>query len=203
MFAGNADLLLNEPEDLKKRFICEYHFKDENLLSKKLVCGAIPIPWENQINSKNNTQTYSANLSQAASTSQPTEVYDSCDSSCVDTDFIQRVTNFSTPTKKQADTPQKAKLKRQLFKTEAKLRKCRTTLKNLNSAKITSARELHHLPHFVRALVTMQLYHRNRTPWLPAEKAAALSLYYKSPGTYKFLRRKGFILPAPSTLSVA
>ncbi|CAI6359519.1 unnamed protein product [Macrosiphum euphorbiae] len=36
-----------------------------------------------------------------------------------------------------------------------------------------------------KALVTMQVLHKNRKPWTRAEKNVSLSLYYKSPSTYK------------------
>ena len=35
-----------------------------------------------------------------------------------------------------------------------------------------------------KALVTMQVLHKNRKPWTRAEKNLSMSLYYKSPSTY-------------------
>lgn len=50
-----------------------------------------------------------------------------------------------------------------------------------------------------RALVTMQLKSKTR-PWTTEEKNLALSLYYKSPSAYNFLRLQKVNLPAPSTI---
>jgi len=42
-----------------------------------------------------------------------------------------------------------------------------------------------------KALISMQLLHKRRKPWSKIEKNIALSLYYKSPSTYKFMRKNG------------
>lgn len=41
-----------------------------------------------------------------------------------------------------------------------------------------------------RALISMQLVHKKRKPWSIYEKKVSLSLYYKSPSTYKYMRKK-------------
>lgn len=41
----------------------------------------------------------------------------------------------------------------------------------------------------------MQLIHQNKAKWNDEEKNMSLSLYYKSPSAYKFLRDRGFKLP--------
>lgn len=51
-----------------------------------------------------------------------------------------------------------------------------------------------------KALMSMQLLHKNRKSWSASEKKIALSLYYKSPSTYKYMRSNGIILPAESTV---
>lgn len=51
-----------------------------------------------------------------------------------------------------------------------------------------------------KALITMQLLHKKRKPWSINEKKVALSLYYKSPSTYKFMRKNGIVLPGESTV---
>lgn len=51
-----------------------------------------------------------------------------------------------------------------------------------------------------KALVTMQILHKRNAAWNRDEKDFAISLYYKSPATYKFLRRKNIVLPAVSTI---
>lgn len=51
-----------------------------------------------------------------------------------------------------------------------------------------------------KALMTMQMLHKNRKPWTKAEKKFALSIYYKSPSTYKYMRKQGIVLPGESTV---
>lgn len=51
-----------------------------------------------------------------------------------------------------------------------------------------------------RALMTMQMLHKNRKPWTKTEKKLALSIYYKSPSTYKYMRKQGVVLPGESTV---
>lgn len=51
-----------------------------------------------------------------------------------------------------------------------------------------------------KALISMQLIHKKRKPWSINEKKVALSLYYKSPSTYKYMRKNGIVLPGESTV---
>lgn len=51
-----------------------------------------------------------------------------------------------------------------------------------------------------KSLVTMQLLHKKRKPWLQNEKILAISIFYKSPTAYKFMRKNNIILPGVSTL---
>lgn len=51
-----------------------------------------------------------------------------------------------------------------------------------------------------KALTMMQVLHKKRKPWSPQEKKIALSLYYKSPSTYNYMRKSGIILPGKSTV---
>ncbi|KAL4083018.1 hypothetical protein QTP88_028348 [Uroleucon formosanum] len=44
------------------------------------------------------------------------------------------------------------------------------------------------------------MLHKNRKPWTKAEKKFALSIYYKSPSTYKYMRKQGIVLPGESTV---
>ncbi|XP_025192284.1 uncharacterized protein LOC112592447 [Melanaphis sacchari] len=46
----------------------------------------------------------------------------------------------------------------------------------------------------------MQMLHNNRKPWTKTEKKLALSIYYKSPSTYKYMRKQGVVLPGESTV---
>lgn len=51
-----------------------------------------------------------------------------------------------------------------------------------------------------RALISMQLVHKERKSWSIDEKKVSLSLYYKSPSTYKYMRKNGIVLPGESTV---
>lgn len=52
----------------------------------------------------------------------------------------------------------------------------------------------------VQTFLKMQIFHQKRTEWTKKEKQLSLSIYYKSPTCYRFLRNIGFILPCLSTL---
>lgn len=114
-------------------------------------------------------------------------------------DITADIINCNTSPKKPIipcpETPRKKALKKQLQLTERKLQRAK--------AKVFSSapRSLKELPTFSKALTTMQLYHKKRSPWLPMEKITSLSIYYKSPAAYNFLRSKQVTLPAPSTLA--
>jgi len=50
-----------------------------------------------------------------------------------------------------------------------------------------------------RAIVTMQ-FRNKRRQWTTEEKNLALTMFYKSPATYNFLRLQNLNLPGPSTV---
>lgn len=51
-----------------------------------------------------------------------------------------------------------------------------------------------------KALITMQMLHKKRKSWSKPEKRLSLSLFYKSPSTYKYIRKSGIVLPSESTM---
>jgi hypothetical protein len=51
-----------------------------------------------------------------------------------------------------------------------------------------------------KILTGMQILHKKRRPWSKAEKQLALTLYYKSLSSYKYMRKNGIILPGESTV---
>ncbi|KAK5643590.1 hypothetical protein RI129_007435 [Pyrocoelia pectoralis] len=54
----------------------------------------------------------------------------------------------------------------------------------------------------VKTFVLMQIVHKRGTEWTQSEKDLALSIYMKSPTTYRFLFKSlGFALPSPKTIS--
>ncbi|KAL4121023.1 hypothetical protein QTP88_013608 [Uroleucon formosanum] len=128
--------------------------------------------------------------------------------------IIKDLIHMPTPNSKRLiyadedDTPRKKKLKLKIDQQKIKLRnknvqvcklkkrvtrfKTRNTLRSLMySHRFTSKN--------ARAIVTMQL-RNERIPWTLEEKNLALTLFYKSPTAYNFLRLQNINLPAPSTI---
>lgn len=98
------------------------------------------------------------------------------------------------------DSPKTKNLKRKL----ADMSEAYSTIKKeMKRQKLItpSLRDVNTLPTFPKALVRMQLSHKKRSRWLTDEKVTALSIFYKSPSTYRFMRAKGMMLPSTSTLS--
>jgi hypothetical protein len=53
----------------------------------------------------------------------------------------------------------------------------------------------------LKTFVTMQCFHTHKTPWTRKQKQLALSIFYKSPSAYKFLRNNlKFILPSEKAI---
>ncbi|CAI6347674.1 unnamed protein product [Macrosiphum euphorbiae] len=46
----------------------------------------------------------------------------------------------------------------------------------------------------------MQLLHNKKKPWTQAEKNVATSIYFKSPSTYRFMRRNKIVLPGVTSI---
>jgi hypothetical protein len=76
--------------------------------------------------------------------------------------------------------------------------------KNKNKIKKREAKEFFENAKFYsknsELFVKMQLLHSKRKPWSTAEKNFALSLYYKSPSTYRYMRKNNLVLPGESTI---
>lgn len=56
------------------------------------------------------------------------------------------------------------------------------------------------LSRIAQVFVLMQFKRKKRSSWSQQEQRFAISFFYKSPAAYSFLRQKGIILPAPSTI---
>ncbi|KAK9728642.1 THAP domain [Popillia japonica] len=193
--SGNVDLFNLSEDQLKRRFICELHFKKEDFLTSKLTKGAVPIPYSQQCNI---TRKYShtditepqPSTSRNILTNQemvyltpPKKHPQTLDDD--ENNVLADITNMPSPVKKRKYTVDEATLKR-----------------NLKNKEILSIpRNINSLPALPRALTRMQLHHKRRALWLPDEKSTALSIFYKSPSTYKYLRSKGVVLPSPSTIT--
>lgn len=106
---------------------------------------------------------------------------------------------------KVEETPTKIKLKRKLGVLYKKHRSQSSLLSQFKSVKQKSVssltpRDFKTLSPFSQALVRMQLFHKARTPFLKDEKKVAISMYYKSPGLYHFMRKNKVILPSVSSV---
>ncbi|KAL4091160.1 hypothetical protein QTP88_025897 [Uroleucon formosanum] len=77
-------------------------------------------------------------------------------------------------------------------------------LKNKNSIKKVDATKFFEYAKFYsknsEIFVKMQMLHKKREPWSTAEKNFALSLYYKSPSTYRYMVKNGIVLAGESTV---
>lgn len=112
-----------------------------------------------------------------------------------------------------SDTPTKRKLRDSLGKVKEDLKKKRvqitrfkksaaslkTRLSNFNVNNLLQSTKFIS-PH-AKALVRMQLLHRNKSKWLKDERDFCLGLYFKSPATFKMLRKQ-IILPSVSTIKL-
>lgn len=106
--------------------------------------------------------------------------------------------------KKNLILQEKLKNVRKQLKRERVIIKHLKTQKNESKIKKIDIKEFFNQSKFPsinsKALLTMQMLHKNRRPWSKAEKKIALSIYYKSPSTYKYMRRHGIVLPGESTV---
>uniref|UniRef100_A0A2S2P4P3 Transposable element P transposase n=1 Tax=Schizaphis graminum TaxID=13262 RepID=A0A2S2P4P3_SCHGA len=106
------------------------------------------------------------------------------------------------------ETPRKKKLnkiiqqqKKLLHNKSTHISKLKTNINKFkNQNTLNNLINTHKFPsHNSRAIVTMQLRNKRR-PWTIQEKNLALSLFYKSPTSYNFLRLQRVNLPSPSTV---
>lgn len=101
-------------------------------------------------------------------------------------------------------------LQKKLQKMKKSLKEKQNIIKSLkrlntnNKTKKTSVHQFFQRTKFPsvnsKALISMQLVHKKRKPWSIDEKKVALSLYYKSSSTFKYMRRNGIVLPGESTV---
>lgn len=118
-----------------------------------------------------------------------------------------------TPKRKQNynmnnDTPRKKKLKQKIFTQQHQMQNKKKQISKLKN-RINNLKNRNHLNNLIsshkfrsnhsRAIVTMQLRNKRRQ-WTIEEKNLALTMFYKSPATYNFLRLQNLNLPGPSTV---
>lgn len=200
-------------DKLGHQFLCHFHFEPKYFLATKLAAGAVPIPYKDAFAGKE-IVTYSPthNIS-IPSTSSATEIRFLTPEKVTEAAHVSTPTNLSKDgsyaeaiidmpeqekSERDRDTPRKTQLKRKLFATQRQLHNVQSSLKR--KLFLTAPRSANQLTPFNRFFINMQLYHTVRSAWTLQEKNVALSFYYKSVSTYKFMRSKGCILPGPSTI---
>lgn len=197
-------------DQLKTKYLCLDHFDKKYILQKKLAASAVPLvhQYETSIEPDSSRRMYDQQPQEEDELLLPAsqEVRfltpmkrdrEEPSTSQIISEALETASTLALPEKFQ-DTPRKIDLKRRLFSTSHELQKTKTILKQ--KTHFSAPRSTKHLSAFNKTFVNMQLYHKTKRVCLPEEKKIALSLYYKSPTTYKFLRSKGCILPAPSTI---
>ncbi|CAI6354617.1 unnamed protein product [Macrosiphum euphorbiae] len=126
--------------------------------------------------------------------------------------WVSALIDFPSPMPKmrRIKSPKKSALQQELIGIRKLLKRKRSIIsalkqKKTNKKQKSNVNDLFKTFNFPsknsRSLVSMQLLHKNRKPWSANEKKVALSLYYKSPSTYKYMRRTGIVLPAMSTVT--
>lgn len=119
--------------------------------------------------------------------------------------FHETFLNMPSPTLSD-ETPRQQQLKYKLMKLKLELKKRRDQnyrlnkkLKSLSKWSVVEELLKNH-NKFAKNFVKMQLFHKKRSNWNLSEKEIALSIFYKSPSCYKFLRSKGIVLPGITTI---
>lgn len=120
-----------------------------------------------------------------------------------DINFISDISSLPDYTKL---TPRKEKLYKKIrFQTKqnrnyrARLNRAKAYIKRSKLAIFNILPFLSILSSVAKTVVLMQLRGKRRT-WNEKEKDFATAFYYKSPVGYRFLRKKGLVLPAPNTI---
>lgn len=214
---GRDDFIELQDSKLRNKYVCAVHFEDNaftNANKNKLLSNhpkAVPKPWfeidnhEVPVELDNSASISASNSVSIEDTiSRPQETLDEfndCFKPIEDRPVMH--TDEQALTNNLILTPRKKKLLNSLTKHRALLKRtkskitflCRSTGKRQQSLKEL----LEVLPMFLLGdsltFVKMQLRHLRRSAWTEEEKNFALSIYYKSPSAYRFLRDRGFKIP--------
>lgn len=199
--------------------MCEKHFADTDYRSEKkryLKADAIPVAYYNEndetcMKVKTPTKTYSAGKRQALLESPNTKGESSSVSKKLkfEGELEKKKSQLIDEIVELPDvqmSPRKIKLKCQIKLQSLKLKKYRKRFQTLRHKMRQKKCLINVLPcltllsTFARNFVSMQLRGGSRKIWKLEEKELSVSLFYKSPAAYKFLRRNGIILPSVSTI---
>lgn len=127
--------------------------------------------------------------------------------------WVSALTDLPSPLEKKKiiNSPKNSKLYQQLFHVRKLLKNKRSTIAKLKKQRVANKNKIISNTHKFfnkvkfssknsRYLVSMQILHKKRKPWSENEKKIAMSIYYKSPSTYKHMRKIGIVLPGDSTI---
>jgi len=131
--------------------------------------------------------------------------------------YISNLSSLPTPEKVQrqkksilSPTKQFIRLKKRCRRLEKLLKIKRSAISLLKKKNLSNKKKKINIQHFLqeikfssissKSLVSMQINHKKRKPWTINEKKLALSIYYKSPSTYEYMRKNKIILPGASTV---
>lgn len=210
--SGNNELLLLDDKQLQNKLLCESHFAEDSFVNanhKRLIKSAVPMSYcqknkrllsegENVVPTKKIRTYLPANrklelpVEEDDTTSNPSEH----GGNNSDFEYLNKVTDFPFKnTIAEMKTHHKSKingLSMKIKRLKAKISKCNYFYKKQQSIEDT--------PIAVKTFINMQLIKKTRK-WNTQEKQLALSIYYKSPATYKFMREKlKFRLPCLTTI---
>lgn len=200
--------------DLKNKVICEKHFKESNFRTLKrhrLKSDAIPQRYfdaNEELKVQTPVKTYSErkhHLLSATLDSMSTprkklkfdEILKNKDS-----ELVEGILGFPD----KAITPRKIKLKNRICLQVSKLKYYKKRLSAIkqkvqkNTGFLQILPLLSSLSNVAKTFVLMQIRGKKRKQWNLKEREFCVSLYYKSPSTYHFLRRQRIILPSVSSI---
>lgn len=153
----------------------------------------------------NNSEVLQLLASSSQSLRTPSPLKHRSDTASSSASFVTKIIDMPSPT--ESMTPRKKKMRKRIGELKRSLKKKSAIASRLQqkalsfSTRNVLANLLQNKSPSVKALVYMQCFHRKRGMWTKGEKQLALSLYYKSPGNYKFLLRNlGFVLPGVTTI---
>lgn len=126
---------------------------------------------------------------------------------CLEDDTNSTFLNDLSDLPSSSSSPRKNALQQKIRFDNIKLKKYRHRLKVLQEKiKKTKNIQFNIIPYLAflssvaQTFVLMQIRGNRRKNWSQREKKFAISFFYKSASAYSFLRQKGVILPAPSSI---
>ncbi|XP_031358890.1 uncharacterized protein LOC116182497 [Photinus pyralis] len=227
---GNITIVGKDVTELKHSALCEEHFvkSDIQIRSNRKMLSKTAVPIKYQDTKKETPEhpqlvtTASLDL-EAASTSSfdATTIIQtylpkkracnpliSDNGTSSEQSSVVSETVINMPARSEIITP---KFKHLSYKIMDLKKKLKTKIKSYNRLKAKTSKTSHSYLNLssilfkkcahVQTFVKMQCFHKFKTPWSTMEKQLSLSLYYKSPACYKFMRETlKFVLPSIKTI---